>query len=227
LVRLLETPAGTPEKLHSILDYLRAHTLVEFKGPTDDLAGEDMLTLMGYGYQYMRLSKLDDPADVCLMVVADRLTRTFLSQAKRCRAELVETESGLWQGQLGGFALHGVETSKIAGLGSTERLLYLLSRAFLANPMGIQPLDPRDVKVYALLYQQVEQFKRARGAMAVKDIDKFDRSFTETIQSLDPEVKKKLLSILITDGRLGGLTPEEVVSALSPEQREQFKRLLH
>jgi hypothetical protein len=245
VVRLLEAPAGRPEKIHSILDYLRAHTLIEHKGPTDDLTGEDLLTLLGYGYQYMRLAKVDDPAEICLMVVADRLTRSFLTQVERCRADLVETESGLWQGQLGGFALHGVETSKVAGLRSTERLLYTFSRAYVGNPMGIQRLDPQDLKVYVWLYQQVEQFKRARGAMAVKDMDTLSKTFAEVIQSLEPELRKQILSTftleqrleglkpeerlegLKPEERLAGIEPEELLRGLSPEQREQLKRLLH
>src|SRR4051794_11436780 len=51
LVVRLEAEPGPVEKLHSILDYLAAHTLIEHKGPTDDLAGEDVLVLLGYAYQ--------------------------------------------------------------------------------------------------------------------------------------------------------------------------------
>ena len=38
---------------------------IEYKGPTDELAGEDVLVLLGYAYQYMRRAKLKDPGDVC------------------------------------------------------------------------------------------------------------------------------------------------------------------
>lgn len=81
VIELVGTTKGAVRKLHSIFDYLRPHTLIEHKGPTDDLAAEDALVLLGYAAQYMRLKKLKDPADLCLMVVSDRITPGFLDGA--------------------------------------------------------------------------------------------------------------------------------------------------
>lgn len=148
------TPA---QKIHSILDHLRAHTLIEHKGPTDDPSGEDCLTLLGYGYQYMRIAKVTDPAEVCLMVVADRIPASFLAQLALCRAELTEHENGLWIGHAGGFVLHGVETRTASAI---DRLLFAFSREYLAHPEGVARLDPEEASVYLWLYRQVEQFRR-------------------------------------------------------------------
>src|SRR5262249_39452555 len=50
VIRKVDVDLGPVKKLHSILDYLRAHTLIEHKGPTDDLAAEDLLTLLAYAF---------------------------------------------------------------------------------------------------------------------------------------------------------------------------------
>ncbi len=230
LVVRLEAEPGPVERLHSILDYLRAHTLIEYKGPTDDLGGEDMLVLLGYGYQYMRRARLQDPSEVCLMVIADRMTQSFLAQAKRCGVDLAEVERGLWQGRFGGFVMHGVETGKAAERGRTEHLLYTFSRAFVADPAGVRPLDQEEAQVYIWLYQQVQQFRQARGAMAVKDGDTFEQSMMEMFESLSaahPELIGRLLARCTPEQRLQGLTPEDLLRSLGPEELEQLKRLLH
>src|SRR5215208_1605404 len=57
LLELVGTVPGVPRKLLSVFNFLRPHTLIEFKGPTDDLAAEDALVLLAYAAQYMRLKK--------------------------------------------------------------------------------------------------------------------------------------------------------------------------
>jgi hypothetical protein len=63
VVRRVQETAGKPRKIHSILDHLHLHTLIEHKGPTDDLEPGDALTLLGYAAQYMRMVKVSDPAE--------------------------------------------------------------------------------------------------------------------------------------------------------------------
>jgi hypothetical protein len=226
VVRLEGSEAGRAEKIHSILDHLRAHTLIEHKGPTDDLAGEDCLTLLGYGYQYMRLAKITDPAEVCLMVVADRFPARFLAQIALCGAELIEHEHGLWSGHAGRFVLHGVETSKAA---EVDRLLFSFSRGFLAHPEAVaRRLDREEAGVYIWLFQQVEQFRRARGTMATKDNEEFQKAQHEALKSLMSMLSaEERLAGLPAEQRVAGLTLEERLAGLSPEQREELKRLLH
>ena len=62
---------------------------------------------------------------------------------------------GLWRGELSGFPLHGVETRDASHIGSSERLLYAFSRAFITDPRGGPPLDPESRKVYDQLWNQV------------------------------------------------------------------------
>src|SRR5687767_4615906 len=83
ILELVGTSPGVARKLLSVFSFLRPHTLIEFKGPTDDLAAEDALVLLAYGAQYMRLKKLRDPAELCLMVIADRIPPAFVEQVAR------------------------------------------------------------------------------------------------------------------------------------------------
>jgi hypothetical protein len=216
VVRREGSEAARAEKIHSILDHLRAHTLIEHKGPTDDLAGEDCLILLGYGYQYMRIAKITDPSEVCLMVVADRIPASFLAQLQLCGGELIEQEHGLWRGRAGRFVLHGVETSKAA---EVDRLLFSFSRGFLAHPDAVRRLDREELRVYIGLCRQVEQFRRARGTMATKDNEEFQKAQHEALKSL--------MSMLTAEERIEGLPADQLLAALTPEQLEELKRLLH
>jgi hypothetical protein len=165
VIRQVDVAQGPAKKLHSILDYLRAHTLIEHKGPTDDLAAEDLWALLGYAFQYLRIVKVTDPAELCLMVVCDRVPPAFVQQVEKHGGALVEQAGGLWQGQIAGFVLHGVETRQVLRRqGRTERLLYAFSRAFLKNPAALLPMDVEEQTVYSWLYQQVEQFRRASSS---------------------------------------------------------------
>jgi len=245
LLRLVGEAAGPVRKLHSIFDHLRPHTLIEHKGPTDDLEPEDLLALLSYATQYMRLAKILDPAELCLMVICDRIPSNFVKQVERHKGRLRPLRSlrssgeGLWRGQIAGFRLHGVETRHACRGGPTERLLYAFSRSYLTVPGGILPLDPEEARVYDALYQQVEQFRRKRGAMAMKDYEMAEQSYEEVldqlferlppekrVRGLTPEQRMAGLSAtqrmagLPPEQRMAGLSPEEIVDALPPEVRE-------
>jgi hypothetical protein len=141
VLRRTDMSAAAPRKLHSVFDYLRPHTLIEHKGPTDDLEPGDALTLLGYACQYMRLTKISDPEQLCLMVLCDRIPPGFVEQVKRMDGTLSPTGGGLWQGRVAGLAIHGVEIREAYRAGATEHLLYTFSRAYLTKPDGLLPLD--------------------------------------------------------------------------------------
>jgi hypothetical protein len=241
VLELVGTPKGPARKLHSIFDYLRPHTLIEHKGPTDDLAAEDALVLLGYAAQYMRLKKLKNPADLCLMVVSDRITPGFVEQIGRLQGHFAPVGDGLWQGELSGAVLHGVETGKAAQRGPTERLLYGFSRLFLADPCGGLPLDEEERRVYALLQNQVEQFRKNRGVTAMKDYELMRMSLEELLKPFTQTLTPEQIAAMYTSEQLvDALTSEQLVKTLTPEQRaktleallptdvwEQIKRRLH
>jgi hypothetical protein len=234
ILELVGTAPGVARKLLSIFNYLRRHTLIEFKGPTDDLGPEDALVLLAYGAQYMRLKKLKDPAELCLMVIAAGITPSFVEQIERLQGTFTQIDKGLWRGDLAGAVLHGVETGPASERGPTERLLYAFSRAFLKDPRGGLPLDEEARKVYALLQNQVEQFRKIRGETAMKDYELVKMSLAELLQPaferMAQEEPEKLAKMLTPEQRLAGLTPEqlaEALGALPPEVQEQVKQRLH
>ncbi len=222
IVRKLEEAAGQPKKIHSILDYLSLHTVIEHKGPTDVLSGEDALVLLAYATQYMRLRKVKEPLDVRLMVVADRISGVFVKQLERHGGTFERFAQGLWRGQVAGFQLHGVETGEAFKRGPTERLLYAFSRAFLERPADLAPLEREDEMVYLALYQQVEQFRKTRGDMAMKDIEELRKAAEQYKADMIAELTlEQRLAGLTPEQRLRGLTPEQLLQGLTPEQRLQ------
>jgi hypothetical protein len=237
ILRRTAEPAGTPRKLHSILDHLRPHTLIEHKGPTDDLEPEDALVLLGYAAQYMRLAKVKDPSELCLMFVADRIPDGLVEQIERHGGTFAALGGGLWHGALAGFALHGVATGTACEGNASERLFYAFSRAYLKRPEKILPLEAEEWSVYHELYLQVEQFRRQRGAMAMKDYEAakatHDEAWDQLMREFTPALMRKLtpeerLEGLTPTQRLAGLTPDEILSALPPETREMLaKKLPH
>jgi hypothetical protein len=96
-------------KFRSIFDHLGKHTLIEYKGVTDDLEPADVFTLSAYAGLYMREHQVYEPNDMCLMVVADRIPKVFVEQIKRMGGALEPAGNGLFKGHLGGLPLHGVE----------------------------------------------------------------------------------------------------------------------
>jgi hypothetical protein len=243
VLRLTEATSGSARRLHSIFDHLRPHTLIEHKGPTDDLEPWDVLTLLAYAGQYMRLAKVADPGEVCLMVLADRIPDGFVKQVERMDGSFASVGRGLWRGRMAGLLLHGIETREACRASASEHLLYTFSRAYLTNPQGVLPLDAEEARVYTLLYQQVEQFRKKRGTMAIRDVDAAKKSYEEVlaeiVEQLPPEVRlrgllpEQRLAGLPPEQRLAGLTPEQIASlteqifaGLTPEAREQLVRKL-
>jgi hypothetical protein len=222
ILELVGTAPGVARKFLSIFNFLRPHTLIEFKGPTDDLAAEDALVLLAYGTQYMRLKKLKDPAELCLMVIADRIPASFVEQVARLQGSFTQADKGLWRGELAGAFLHGVETGPASQRGPTERLLYAFSRGFLNDPRGGLPLDEEVQMLYALLQNQVEQFRKSRGEGAMKDYELAKMSLAEllgpTVERMADEEPERLAKILTPERLAKMLTPEQRVAGLTPEQ---------
>jgi hypothetical protein len=217
------TAAGSVRKLHSIFDYLRPHTLIEHKGPTDDLAGNDATVLLGYAFQYMALQKLEDPADVGLMVIGDSITRSFVKQVERFGGQLDPVGGGLWHGNVHKFQLHGVATREAYQAAPSERLLYTFSRSYLQAPAALLSLDEEEERVYLTLYEHVEQFRKRRGPMAMKDEEKLQRAHKELVagllRSLSPEGLSESLAGIPTEQRLAGIPTEQRLAGIPAEQR--------
>ena len=208
--------AGTPPPprlLASIIADLADHTLVHFKGPTDELEGDDAWMLLAYVAQYMVVAEVTDPALVALRVVAPRLTPRFVAALKSLGCELTATQPGVHEGQLGVFPIRVIETVPAHGRPG-EHLLYTVTPGMLADPGAIPALSGEESNVFYALREHVEQLRHPLPGVKrrhMKDEDKVVESFEEAM--------KRIMARMSPEQRLAGLAPEQVLRAYAPEQR--------
>ena len=169
---------------------------------------------MSRGISTRKSQGVSEPEQMCLMVIADRIPKSFVDQVKRMKGTFVSVGNGLWRGSLAGLPLHGVELSEAYKAGPSERLLYLFTRAFLNDPRALvrmKELDDDDIRMYRLMTQHVEQFRRNPMTMDLKDLDLATQKLRTAYQEIADE--------MTVEQRLAGLTPEQRFTGLTPEQR--------
>ena len=206
-------PDWHPEYLRSVLDDLRDHNVVHFKGATDDLEAADALQVLSYACQYMIHAGLGDPAAVSVRVVAPTLTARFRAQVVALGGALAKTaQDGVFEGALGAFALRVVETA-VVWPQAHEHLLYAVS------PACLDDTQPRahgfDDRERALFYHLAQVIARLASDPKWKAIMK-DAALVEA--SAEATIKD-LIAKLPAAWRLAGLKPEERVAGLKPEER--------
>ncbi len=201
-------------KFHCIFDYTRKHTLIEYKGVTDDLEPADVLVLLGYACQYAVMNDISNLDDICLMFVAERMPPSVIERIWQLGGTFMPVGNGLWQGQLSGFSLHGVELRHASQAGSSERLLGLFTRAFVQDPQAsrfTEGLDQNELDMYDRLCQHIRQLRRDPATMHSKDLDTAEKSLAGVL--------KRLIVNAPIEDRLEGLRPSEVFERYSPEER--------
>ncbi len=119
--RVADTRGWHPEYLHSVLDELREHNIVHFKGATDELERVDALQLLSYAYQYMALAGVEEPSALPQRVVAPTLTQRFVAQLTSLGGVLTESS-------LRGVRL-GMHRGLLAARGGDERGVAAPARA--------------------------------------------------------------------------------------------------
>ena len=207
-----EGAAPPPTHLHSVLDDLRDHNVVHFKGPSDELERADALQLLAYCAQSMILEGVYEPTRVSIRVVAPALTRRFTEQVEAMHGELRPTTlKGVYDGRLGCFALRVVETS-VAWPPEQEHLLYAVSPAYVAHPEAIPALDDKEQFLFYLLCQSVARFrKEPTWKTIMKDAATVEKAYTKALHDL--------LALLPDEELFAGITPERRLAGLAPEQR--------
>ncbi len=143
-----------PRLLASVVGNLADHTLVHFKGPTDELERDDARMLFAYALQYLVVAELEDPALVALRVVAPRLTPRFKEALKLLDCALTTSEAGVHEGRLGVFPLRVIETVPVNGRAG-EHLLYTVTPGMLADPDSIPALSGEESEVFYALREHV------------------------------------------------------------------------
>jgi hypothetical protein len=168
---------------------------------------------------------------MCLMMIADRIPPGVVAQIERHHGRFEAEGGGLWRGEIAGLTLRGVETRAAYAGGPTEKLLYIFSRPFLKDPAAILPLDEEEKHIYNLLYQQVEQLRRSPRLMAKEkdEIEVLANNFKDALQeTIELLGREKVLARYTPAQRVEGLTLEQRLAGLTPEQLEELaKKLRH
>jgi hypothetical protein len=246
IVRQLDASAWRPRHLRSVLDDLRAHNLVHFKGATDELEVVDALQLLSYAYQYMALNGLHHADALSLRVVAPTLTPRFRAQLRALGGALSETAvKGVHTGHVQGIALRVVETD-VAWPAPGEHLLFPISPACLRSPTSAPAFDDNERALYYRLLQGISQLAQdptwrviMKDATLVNDTTR--EALMDLLAVLPPELRlagigaeelavlppelrlagigAEELAVLPLEQRLAGLAPEQRLAGLAPEQR--------
>jgi hypothetical protein len=225
VVVVRRTRPGTPPAprlLVSVVGDLADHTLVHFKGPTDELERDDALMLLAYALQYLVVADVADPALVALRVVAPRLTPRFVEALRSLGCELTAIEAGMHEGRLGVFPVRVIETVPV-NRRAGEHLLYTVTPGMLADPGGIPALSVEEIDVFYALQEHVEQLrhplpgqKRRHMKDESKVVESFEEALMRLVTRLPPE---QVLRKFAPEQRLAGLAPEQVLRSYAPEQR--------
>ena len=214
-----DAPPWHPAYLRSVLDHLRPHNLVHFKGATDALERADATQLLSYAFQYMAHCDLETRDAVALRVVAPTLTPRFRTQLDALGGDLAETPlRGVHEGSLGGFTLRVVETT-LAWSQPGEHLLYSVSPACITHPRCPDPLDDTELSLYYRLLRNVAQLaKDATWKAIMKDANLVETSAGQALLELLASIPAELrLQGLAPDVRLQGLAPDDVVTRFKPD----------
>ncbi len=212
--------------LRSFKDHLGEHSLLEFKGPTDDLEASDIQTLLAYGLDYMTQQDIADPARVRLFTLSDHLPASFRQRTERLDGRFHMLGEGLWRVEGLIFQLFCIEAA-VLGRQRGEHLLYPFCRAYLRDPGEVLPwLEEQEKPLFFHIIGEVEQFKKMDPA-AYEDYELFEKSRKELLMRLwdslpedvSQSIRQKIVASLSPEERLSGLRPEERLSGLRPEER--------
>ncbi|WP_437293610.1 hypothetical protein [Sorangium sp. So ce426] len=211
-----------PSLLTCVVGELAEHTLVHFKGPTDELERDDARMLVAYAMQYLVVAEIEDPASVAVRVLAPRLTPRFAAALRSLGCALAPTGPGTHEGRLGVFPLRVVETVP-ATAREGEHLLYTVTPGMVADPGGIPALSSAEIAVFWELLEHVEQLRRplpGQRKRHMKDekrvVESFEQALARLVARVPPEQR---LAGLAPEQRLAGLAPEQRLAGLAPEQR--------
>ncbi|MFO0626610.1 MAG: hypothetical protein U0325_13430 [Polyangiales bacterium] len=236
-MRQRDASAWRPRHLRSVLDDLRAHNLVHFKGATDELEVVDALQLLSYAYQYMALYGLHDTDALSLRVVAPTLTPRFRAQLRLLGGAVTETSvKGVHTGHVQGISLRVVETD-VAWPAPGEHLLFPISPSCLRAPTRVPAFDDNERALYYRLLQGISQLAQDPNWSAImKDAtlvnDTTREALMDLLAVLPPELRlagigAEELAVLPPELRLAGIGAEELavlpleqrLAGLAPEQR--------
>lgn len=235
-ILLVRRESGEPSEaarrdLSALLPLLNRFTLIEFKGPTDQVERGDLAQLLGCAYLWhSQQETLLASRDVSLIVVAPRQTAPFHAEVAALGGKAVQDEPGILRVEAMPFRTWLVETDVMAERG--EAVLSLVSRVFLRDRERIMKQLERTGRGRLLhfMFQQIQHFRRLGKEFAMQHAQ------TEYLGALEEDLKTEFLAELSTEDRLRGIPPEDrlrgippedILGSLSPEDRRRLWELLN
>ncbi|MFM7205028.1 MAG: hypothetical protein ACKO6N_30000 [Myxococcota bacterium] len=206
--RGLKEEVGAEQELPSLVSHLGEVTLLEFKGPTDVVSGEDISRLLGYGCQY-GVMEGRGPEDLTLGLIGSSFGERVLKRVSGHGGRLEWVSQGVWEGHLGGSVLFGLETGELWEAGEHERLWYLLSPGFVREPERAKELTEMQRLVYIMMVDRLLSLSKEER-MALTNY--------EALKTEVEEIMARYMRGLPLEKRLEGLPAEEVLKAYRPEE---------
>ncbi len=198
------------------------YTLLELKGPTDDLEGLDLPMLISYAGLLEVKERVANPSDIHLMVIASALGSAFRRRVEQAGGHLVQQDRGqfLVDGLM--YPLYCIESgpaSETAGNG----LLYAFSREYLRDPKKVcERLSGDERDLYNELCHHIQQIRESEDLMAMKDAELFERTTDKVLFDIVAKMPAKMrVQGLTIEERVQGLTIEERMQGLTIEERMQ------
>lgn len=221
LVILQESTPGEIDQLPALMSRLGKVTLIEYKGVTDELAGEDASVVSSYGAQLMIQRGLT-PQDITLGVIAVRITEVFCRRVEAHGGTIHQVSAGVWEGLLNGSPLFMLETSQVWKGNQQDKLFYLLTPEYLQRPECLFPMTPEQEMLYNMIAERLIE-RKPEGAMALRNYEELRATwlhmFLERFKRMPMEERRAIVSTLTPEDRLEGLEPEERLQGLKAEER--------
>jgi len=198
--------------LPALLSDLVAHNVIHLKGATDSLEAVDALQAAHYALGYMLAAGVLSPADVSIRVVAPTLTDAFAAQVRALGGSLAESSRpGVHAGELHGFALRVVETTRAAA-GVADGVLQMFTPAYLRGEVALRPVDERERALYARLARCIHQRWTPREVAMIKDIEEVRRRFMQDMQYFMARMGPKAVAANLTPEQIAALEPEQLTA---------------
>jgi hypothetical protein len=233
-----ELPEDVRRLLAGLAEHFSEWTLLEFKSPTDTLRAGDLQTFLAYALLWRAQNQpLLARERLHMLVLAPRLTRPYREEMEVLGMTAHAEAPGIWSLQ-GGPVSHRLwvlETEILAGL--EHPLLTLFSPQLLRQReqtyMQLQQGGYNTIVKYVV--QQIRQFKHLGREFAMQHLGSEEEMQQVLRDALDALIREggmtvselyELVPALPQELRFAGMTPEQIIAALTPEKREQLRLLL-
>lgn len=228
-------PEPRSPSLRALLCRFGTHNILELKGPSSPLDAFDFTWLLGYAYQYVGKAGLRAPEELRLFVIANRLSGPFRAMAERYGAAFRVEDPGVLSVSGLPFHLSIFETEAVE-----DRVLQVFSQVLLRRPDAlVAALSAEERALVRSIHREIRQLRRDSAApLRYVDYQELIMSLDEFIEEIVQDLPaERLLRRIPPEERLRSLSPEDLralgsdelvraLQGLTPEQREQLRRLL-